>query len=371
MNIENENNQDPQELDDEQVAQEILAEFGKITGNDDDVAEPETPAEPEVQEPAHEDTETPDDTPSEPSDEPDDSVADDHGDDDSILGDGSDEEAGPDEDAFRKDFATRYGLDEADIAGMGVEQLENFGRAMDRKTLNELRPQQAPPQQPQMPQQHFQQPTHFNFPQQQMPPQQPQFQQPQQLPDLNELRRMAEDEGYDPKFIDAIQSAQQYNQQLTQQLQQREWERQQQEQQRNQQIINEFDSALDSLKVTSVFGENRDAAQQNQMHWQARANLFDSAVQFSQNTGQPLNADLVKRVASVLYPDQLQNSQQSNIASKARKQHNNKLGSGQLNRNKKKPAPKNQSDFDGLDPEVPRLLEDPEIASIFSAANDG
>lgn len=363
MNIENENNQEPEEVDDEKIVQEIVEEFNaSLEEESDPPADP--PAEPEASDPPPADTDPADDAEPDISAEEDSTVDDS---DDSVPDTGGDE-TGFDEGAYRQEFASRYGLNDADLEGMGVEQLERFGRAMDRKTLDEIRNQQAPPQ-PQ-PQQFQPQPPHPNFPQQQMPPQQPQPQQPQQV-DFNELKRLAEEEGYDQKFIDQMEAVHLQNQQLSQHLAQLDWQRQQQEQAEAQKIINEFDNALDSLKVKSVFGENRESAQSNQMHWQARENLFDMAVQFSRRRGQPLDAELVKQVASVLYPEQIQNSQQSKIVNKARKQHNNKLGSSTVNRNKQRVASNDPADYEGLDSQVPDILKDPAIARIFSAANDG
>lgn len=366
MNIENEN-QGAEELDDdEKVVQDIVSEFNaglESEGSDEPKPEPE----PEPQEPALEDTDSQaEPEPQDPPDDDDDSATPEPSDDDSIPDDGGDEEDDFDEAAFRKDFAERYGLVESDVSGMPVDQLENFGRALDRKTLNELNAQQQFPQQP--PQQQFQpqvplQPQNqFVPPQQGMPPQQQQV-------DINGLLRLAEEEGYDPKIIEGLQAAQQQNQFYLQQLQQLNQQRQQQEFEQNQKIINDFDNALDSLGIKSVFGENRQSAQMNQMHWQARENMFNQALQFSQNTGHSLTPDLVKRVASVLYPDQFQNKQQSNIADKARKQHNKKLGSGQSRKPSHKP-PKDESAYEGLDPQVPELMADPEIAAFFANVSE-
>lgn len=338
--------EDPEAFED-QVAAEVLEEMGA----NEPEPEPEAPeeiddadSEEEVPEPADELS----------GDEP---VADDVSVEDEVSD--NDEE---DADAFREEFASRHGFDVETIADLGIDQMERLGRNLDKQVLDRLQPQQ--PAQQDFSQQFQPQPQH-------LPPNQQQWQQQQPQPqvDLEALRRQAEEEGYDPEFVKALEITHQQNMQLQQQQQ---WHQDQIERQQfiqNQSVINSFDQNLDNLKVTELFGESKQSATQNPLQFQARASLFNQSLAFSQQTGQPLDSNLISRVAQVIYPEQFNKQQRKSLAQKAMKQHKNKLGSSKSGNAPKRSNPKVNKIADEYGDEVAGILNDPEIRSFISAAS--
>lgn len=258
----------------------------------------------------------------------------------------SDEES---DTAFREDFAARYGFDKGSLSDHSVEQLEGLGVELDRRALNSLQEREQPqPIQP--PQQQFQQQPQ-QFTQQGQPP-----------IDFEQLRKQAEEGGYEEGFIESLDAVQQQHLFLQQQNQSFIHQQQIQQQQATQESEAIFDKSLDSLGLPGVFGSDRQSASLNGVHFEARRQLYQKAVAFSQVEGQPLTEALVDRVARVLYADQLKQNQKNELVRKAKSQSRKKLGSGSTRT--KKPSQKRSKTETGND-EVDSIMDDPEMAAFI------
>lgn len=351
MNIENENNEvDDVESDEIAEMDAFVEEAKEQLGIDENLnpikeeIEPESEVEPEpepvVVDELDDDDSDDEDTGIEPS--ADDSTEEEE---DTSASD-SDEES---ENAFRSEFAERHGFSQESVAGYSVEQLETLGVELDRKLLNGLQePQQQQPFQPQPPQ-----PQQQPFVNQQDP-------QGQQQVNFEQLRKQAEEGGYEEEFINSLNAMEQQHLQVQQQNEYFIQQQQLQQQRAVQETENLFDKSLESIGLPEIFGADRQSAFNNGIQFEARKQLYNKAVAFSQVSNEPLTEGLVDRVARVMFADQFKQKQKTELVRKAKSQSKKKLGSGVTRTKSQSQKRKIETGND----DIASIVNDPEIAAF-------
>ena len=351
MNIENENNESQEvEIDEIAEMESFVEEVKEEIGIDENLnaIEPEEDPEPEPTEvdESDDDDSGEEDTGTEVS--ADDSTEEEEYDSDSE----SDEEG---DNAFREEFATRHGFSQEAIADQSVEQLEKLGMEMDRRMLEGLqKPQQQQQQTFQPPQQQFQQPQQFEQPVQQQGTQ----------VNFDQLKKQAEEGGYEEGFIESLDAMQQQHLRIQQQNEFFIQQQRTQQEQAAQASESLFDESLESLDLPEVFGSDRQSALNNGVQFEARKQLYQNVISFSQAKNEPMSKGLVDRVARVMFAGQLKQKQSTELVNKAKSQAKKKLGSG-ITRTKNQSQ---QRSIDTGDDEVDSIVNDPEVAA-FAEAN--
>ena len=253
-----------------------------------------------------------------------------------------------DEDAYRTEFAEEYGFTPEAVSDHTPEQLELWGKELDRRAMD-----RAEAQIPQPPQQ-FEAPRPQQFEQQQMPvsPVQEAYE---------TMKAQAEEAGMDTEFMSALDA--QYEANLrTEQMNQGLFQQQQQQHQAAIAAEEEgFDNAVDRLDMPKLFGKDRQDAFSKEETFNARRDLYQKAKHFAAIEGKPLSAGLIKRVASVLFDGQIKETKKQGVVNKARKQSRKRLGTGKLGTSKSKRRTK---ETDTGDERIDNLMDDPDFAAF-------